>query len=200
MFHGKHCTARSTPWSLLVMPARKSARHSSKLHLGSPSSTFRFLVPGRTRPGCATAFEEIARMTRGAYYRFDQGAAQQLANCSALLPPLASEEPPRSRAILSRGEVHAATDQTEITKGLATNACPRLDILMLHRKGALASGAVSRWEWALPTMARAEDIFDPAPSGTPIHSAPSCRSAARRRESKSTCCRHIPLPHTFAAT
>jgi len=35
---------------------------------------------------------------------------------------------------------------------LATNAVPRLDVFMLHRSGALTSGAVTRWQWPLPTM------------------------------------------------
>ena len=39
-----------------------------------------------------------------------------------------------------------------MTKRLATNACPRLDIVNAALKGALASGAVSRWQSSLPTM------------------------------------------------
>jgi hypothetical protein len=39
-----------------------------------------------------------------------------------------------------------------MTKRLATNAVPRLDVFMLHRSGALTSGAVTKWQWPLPTM------------------------------------------------
>jgi hypothetical protein len=39
-----------------------------------------------------------------------------------------------------------------MTKRLATNAVPRLDVFMLHRTGALTPGAVTRWQWPLPTM------------------------------------------------
>ena len=34
-----------------------------------------------------------------------------------------------------------------MTQRLATTACPRLDVFMLHHNGALTSGAVSRWQW-----------------------------------------------------
>jgi hypothetical protein len=39
-----------------------------------------------------------------------------------------------------------------MTRRLATNAVPRLDVFMLHRSGALTPGAVTRWQWPLPTM------------------------------------------------
>jgi hypothetical protein len=39
-----------------------------------------------------------------------------------------------------------------MTKRLATNAVPRLDVFMLHRGGFLTSGAVSRWQWPLPAF------------------------------------------------
>jgi hypothetical protein len=39
-----------------------------------------------------------------------------------------------------------------MTKRLATNAVPRLDVFMLHLSGALTSGTVSRWQWPLPTL------------------------------------------------
>jgi hypothetical protein len=39
-----------------------------------------------------------------------------------------------------------------MTRRLATNAVPRLDVFMLHRSGALTTGAVTRWQWPLPTL------------------------------------------------
>jgi hypothetical protein len=35
---------------------------------------------------------------------------------------------------------------------LPTTAVPRIDVFMLHRGGFLTLGAVSRWQWPLPTL------------------------------------------------
>jgi hypothetical protein len=35
---------------------------------------------------------------------------------------------------------------------LATNTVPRVDVFMLHRSGALTPGAVTKWQWLLPTL------------------------------------------------
>ena len=52
-----------------------------------------------------------------------------------------------------------------MTKRLAINACPRLDILMLHRMGALASGADSRMAVAAPN----DDNDHPRRADVPMH-------------------------------
>jgi hypothetical protein len=46
-----------------------------------------------------------------------------------------------------------------MTRRLATNAVPRLDVFMLHRSGALTTGAVTRWVWPpmLTITARCEE-------------------------------------------
>jgi hypothetical protein len=39
-----------------------------------------------------------------------------------------------------------------MTKRLATNAVPRLDVWMLSREGHLVNGAISKWVWPLPAL------------------------------------------------
>ena len=72
-------TTKCRPWCSWATPWRRTRRPLSCRRRAWPARRSRLHVPGGRDPVAEQAFREIARLTRGAYCRFDPGAAHQLA-------------------------------------------------------------------------------------------------------------------------
>ena len=65
-------------WSSSATPWRNARRSLRQGRRARPARGAGVHVPGRRRPADGDAFREIARLTHGAYCRFDTGAAHEL--------------------------------------------------------------------------------------------------------------------------